>query len=68
METVHTPVTAEQSEANKMISRLFAVAAILARGRDVPEPTDVALENCSEKHAIIDLQYREYKRSPVRNR
>jgi hypothetical protein len=58
METVQIPGTAEQSEANKMISRVFAVAAILARGRDVPEPTDVVLANYTKKHDSIDLQYR----------
>lgn len=67
MEAAQAPITAEQSEANKIISRLFAVAAILARGRDVPKPIEFAVENCPEKHDIIALQYRVYEHSSTTN-
>lgn len=67
MEAAQAPITAEQSEANKIISRLFAVAAILARGQDVPEPTESTVENCPEKHDIIALQYRVYEHSSTTN-
>lgn len=59
MQADQAPISPEQAEAQKIISRLFTVAGILARGQVVPMSSHAAGENRPENHDAINLQYRE---------